>query len=482
MKTLYFLCSIFSGIILFGQNPELQWEKYLNEYGEGWTIYETEDNGYVLFLTKYEGTQSSFQLLKLDADRNIVWEHTYENTENANAASMLKTEDGGYLLFGNTLNAGSEEDLWLVKVNLDGNVEWQKQYGGSQSERASKLIKTVGNGYLLVASSYSSDGDLGGNFGSSDFWLVKINEVGDIDWENNLGTTAYDECVSAVPTLDGGFMVVGKSEFSEYYEDYLVYKINESGELDWVETYGGNGDDNPQGILQEHNDADAYLVFGISESTDGDISNPLGMGDGWVIKLDAEGVIIWDKSFGGNKYDTIIDFRLSESGGYLYSGSYGYESTGGVYLTNTCVAEVDNDGTEIWKFLLGSVGWGGVENYPREIKYAADGNLLMMGFHSTDQYFLGWLAKLGITNLGISNDENSFISIYPNPTKDFVQIQWKEKPESIKVYNSSGQFIKLEEKISSNPFTLNVQNLSKGVYFITVTTKNYTYSQKLIIE
>jgi hypothetical protein len=146
----------------------------------------------------------------------IEWQKTFGGSGTDTAFSVRATSDGGYIAAGTTgssngdvtLNQGYY-DLWIVKLDVDGTIAWQKTYGGSEDDRANMIECTTDGGYIVAGYSNSYDGDIGLNYGVHDFWILKLDEFGSIQWEKTEGGTYYEQASSIKETPDGGFIVAG---------------------------------------------------------------------------------------------------------------------------------------------------------------------------------------------------------------------------------------------------------------------------------
>ena len=223
--------------------------------------------------------------------------------ENDIASSIQQTNDKGFILSGYTYSnnidvSGSHgwEDYWIVKLNSKFDIQWQKCFGGSEDDKAKKIIQTTDNGYIIIGSTQSPDGDVSNWKSARDFWVVKIDENGEIQWEKCLGGFSNDVASSIIQTSDGGFIILGVSE-SGFIEgpknhggcDFLIIKLSFQGEIEWQKFLGGTESDCPTSI-QQTNDG-GFILSGYTESDDGDVSGNHGDRDGWIVKLSSEGKI-----------------------------------------------------------------------------------------------------------------------------------------------------------------------------------------------
>jgi len=185
-------------------------------------------------------------------------------------------------------------------------IEWEKNFGGTGSDRASTVRQTIDGGYVIAGCSKSGNLDVGGNNGDCDYWIIKIDESGNLEWEKNYGGSGYDIANSIEQTLDGGYIVAGSStsnngDVGENYgrNDYWIIKIDNLGNLQWENNFGGSDRDSANSIQQTTDGG--YIVAGGSASTDGDVGGNMGTpyDDYWIIKLDPLGNLQWGKSYGG---------------------------------------------------------------------------------------------------------------------------------------------------------------------------------------
>jgi hypothetical protein len=192
-------------------------------------------------------------------------------------------------------DSGSYADCWVVKLSGSGDIEWEKSLGGSSNDYANSIQQTTDGGYIVAGSSHSTDGDVTehhGNDSRPDSWVVKLSRSGNMKWEKSLGGNSWDAAESVQQTMDGGYVVAGWSYSSNgdvtghhgaYSSDYWVVKLSESGNIEWEKSLGGSKNDRA-GSIQQTMDG-GYMVAGWSSSTDGDVTGHHGETDSWVVKL-----------------------------------------------------------------------------------------------------------------------------------------------------------------------------------------------------
>lgn len=221
----------------------------------------------------------------------IEWERSYGGSKFDGPSMIQQTFDGGYIIAGATESFDGDvedykgnSDYWIIKLDNLGNIIWRKTYGGSDTEGANSIQQTNDGGYIVAGNSSSSNGDVGNNKGSFDYWVIKLDNQGDIDWEKNYGGSQWDWAYSTKQTNDGGYVVAGQSESSNRdvgsnkgSDDYWVVKLDNRGNIIWEKNYGGIKFDYPQAIQQTNDDG--YVVVGTSGSSDGDVKNNNGNSD-----------------------------------------------------------------------------------------------------------------------------------------------------------------------------------------------------------
>lgn len=224
-------------------------------------------------------------------------------------------------------------DYWVLKFDAQDQLQWQKTFGGLNDDKGEHIIQTTDGGYALIGSSNSSDGDVQENFGGQDFWILKLDPNGNILWQKTYGFQGADNGLHLTQTSDQGFIVSGvidvtasggegnTSRLSEQRHaggDYWVLKLDSLGELEWSRYFGGNFTETAEGVIETEDNS--YIIVGGSDSADTDITNNLGSYDFWVIKISSSGDLIWEKSFGGSQIDEARAIVATDDGNYIIVG------------------------------------------------------------------------------------------------------------------------------------------------------------------
>jgi photosystem II stability/assembly factor-like uncharacterized protein len=281
---------------LHGEDNYDYWVVRLNSEGDTlWTkcyggsdddyansIIQTNDNGFIVagytksndgdvWGRKYE-YYNDYWIVKLDSDGDLLWTRCYGGTSHDYANSIIQTEDGGYIIAGYTeSNNGDvsgnngDSDYWIVKINSYGDIIWAKCFGGSDDDMAYSILQTDDSGYLVAGSAESKDGDVSGNRGGSDYWCIKLDDTGNIEWEKCYGGSSTDIPYSVQPTIDGGYIIAGSTssnngDVSGKNEgiDCWIVKIIAHGYIQWQKCIGGIESDYTSSIIQTH---DSSFVF-----------------------------------------------------------------------------------------------------------------------------------------------------------------------------------------------------------------------------
>ena len=209
------------------------------------SLVETADGGYAIAgYTNSSGADYDFWLVKTDGVGNVEWNQTYGGPTVEIGGSLVVTSDGGYALTGGWNCSAGGADFWLVKTDAAGNMEWNQTYGGANSEEAGSLVVTSDGGYAIAGAwdvVYDIDPVHGFSISNGDFWLVKTDAFGNMEWNRTYGGTDYDLAGSLVVTSDGGYALAGfTSSFGVGGGDFWLIKTDENGvapvvpEASWV--------------------------------------------------------------------------------------------------------------------------------------------------------------------------------------------------------------------------------------------------------
>jgi len=294
-------------------NGNIIWAKTYGGTSYASSVQQTSDGGYIVAGSTYSsGTGSNdIFLIKTDAKGNIQWAKIYGGTVSDFAFSVQQTSDGGYIVAGFTTSFGAgEADIFLIKTDAKGNIQWAKTYGGATDDGAFSVQQTSDGGYILAGGTNSF------GTGEEDIFLIKTDAKGNVQWAKTYGGIGSEWASSVRQTADGGYIVAGTTtSFSAGESDIFLIKTDAKGNIQWAKTYGGATDDRAFSVQQTSDGG--YIVAGLISS--------FGTGD-WnifLIKTDAKGNIQWAKTYG--ETDTIdrgaFSVQQTSDGGYILAGT-----------------------------------------------------------------------------------------------------------------------------------------------------------------
>jgi Secretion system C-terminal sorting domain len=412
-------------------------------YGGAWndvaqSIAQTSDGGFITAGYSESGENNSKTaeawILKLDSNLNLEWEKSFGENYEDYAYSILQTADGGYLFGGSSHAFNAPFQAWLVKLDISGNIQWEKKLGGSDSDYAKIIIATNDGGYMVAGETQSHDGDVTGHHGALDIWLIKLDADGNTVWERAYGGSDGDLFPDIVQTQDGGYILSASTRSNDGdivglfrgENDYWIVKLDAIGNILWQKVLGGAGIDQPKGITQS-SDGSLFIV-GMTYSNNGDVHLNHTGSEAWLLKLSDQGNIEWNKTFGGSSNDWGEAITATNDGG--------------------CIIGVQS--------------------------YSTNGDVT--GNHGSMDY---WIVKFN-SNTPTEDPENKLLwNISPNPTTGGLYLKSEENEAISTVTVSNLLGIQLITTSASN---IDISELPTGLYTITVQTKDGKIAQKKVVK
>lgn len=512
MKKLFtlFLCVL--SVSAFSQ-PLIEWQRSFGGTGFDYChkTVPTSDGGYIAVGATRSANSgdvgnnqggSDCWILKLDADGDIEWQRTLGGSDNESALSVWQTSDGGYIVGAQTKSDDGDvsghhgnDDYWIIKLTATGDLEWQRTYGGSANEILGSVYQTSDGGYFVCGLTGSNNGDVSGNHGLTDIWVLKLDNTGAIEWQKTLGGSDFDYANQASQTADGGYIISGYTRsidgdlsFSRGESDIWIIKLDEQGEVEWKNTFGGNMTDVSTSIKQTSDGG--YAVIGFTLSTGGDVTTHHGSADIWVLKLDSAGSLEWQRTFGGTQSEIGTSIQLTNDGGFILIGNS--SSSDGQVSENQgsldCwLVRLDALGDIVWQKTFG----GSDDDQGFSAVQASDGGFIFCaGVYSNDGDVSGhhgnadfWVVKLssGITDIETISTADA-LHVFPNPASNFIRVKLDGNTPL-----ANAQFLDISGKMIAAPAidsagNIDVSGLANGVYLLRVTDSNGTQYTKEIVK
>lgn len=398
MKSIFSLLSISSFLVLFAQEaPTIEWSKTFGGAGDdfGYDFISSNDGNLMVvgMSDSIDGDVSGnhggqdFWVVKVSQSGDIIWQKSYGGTQDEYASKIIPGIDGGYVLVGRSESSDGDvsenqglEDIWIVKIDEAGTILWEKSYGGSLTEYPSKIIQTQDDGYLVVGATNSDDGDVSDSNGGYDVWVMKLDASGNLVWKNNYGGSNAETGISAVQLPDNSY-IIGN------------YTLSSDGNV--PDNYGGNdywvfkidsfgnlvwsqnyGGSDSDEVYEMNLVPDGVLILGRTQSNDGDITENNGNFDAWIVKTDFEGNILWEKSIGGSSYDAVVN---SYYDGAIYligiTDSNNGDFSQNYGIADGWLAKIDDFGNIEW---INNYGGSGYDLFSGITK-TTENNLILFG-------------------------------------------------------------------------------------------------------
>ncbi|MDI6755314.1 MAG: hypothetical protein QME78_13085 [Thermodesulfobacteriota bacterium] len=331
------------------------------------SVQQTTDGGYIVA----GGTSSSgagfadFWIIKLNPNGEIDWQKTFYESNDDVAKSIQQTSDGGYIVAGQSSSLGNPlGDIWILKLNSNGDIDWQYFFGESGSSIANDICEIQGGGFIVAGNTNR----LGLGAGRADVWILKLDASGNPLpwWPKMYGGTNDDTAYSIQQTSDGGFIVAGETySYGDGYADVWILKLDVNGTVLWQNTFGGTNYDRAYSIEQT---TDGYIVAGETSSSGA------GSADVWVLKLDVNGApqTGWPKTYGGVYRDAAYSIRQTSDGGFIIAGE---TSSSGAGNADFWILKLNASGDIVWQKTYGGSG----DDIARSIQQTSDGGFIVAG-------------------------------------------------------------------------------------------------------
>lgn len=516
---LFFLISF--DFICYSQTPSIVWQYTYggsdNDYAS--FICPTNDHGFIAIgstlsvnglVSGNHGGEDTW-VTKMDSLGNLIWAKCYGGALVETGASIQQTSDGGYIMISTTLSTDGQitnyfggSDIWVVKIDDTGKINWAKNYGSSGPDFGYFIVQTSDGGYILAGMTNTNSGQVTGFHGGTgyDIWIVKIDDTGALKWEHCYGGSANDAVSAIHQTSDGGYIVAGYTSssdgdvtFNHGADDYWVFKLNDTGAINWQKTYGGSFEDFAYSISQTVDGG--FIVAGETLSNDGDVIGNHGLYDSWTVKLDDTGNITWEKCYGGSNIDGANYVLQTSDSGYLMVGSTlstDGEVTKSYGTTDMWVVKTDLSGNLQWQKSLG----GSHKEYGKCAVQINDSNFAILGCTASDDSnvtlnygdttgtFDFWLVKIhGVSNTLFAQQaikKDLYTNIYPNPVSNQLYVEMPQGYEnaSLSISDVFGRQIPLRQQSNGTSRCISFSDVVSGIYFLQITNNSCSQTYKVV--
>ena len=437
---------------------------------EGYNLIQTDDDGFFFIGERHDfpGGPSEVFAVKINATGEMEWSKTYGGFDNEYGLSVHQTDDGGYAIGGFTESFGTgSRNFYLLRTNSFGDILWTKTYGGTSIEAANQIQPTNDGGYIMVGYSFSFGA------GNSDIFVIKTDENGEIIWEKTYGGDLNDLGLSITLTDEGGYIICGGTEsFGAGNSDVLVVKINADGDVLWSKTYGGNGYELGVSVAKTVNND--FIIAGYTRT--------FGAGgeDFYVLKIDTQGDTIWTKTFGGEFDESAKAVISTSDNGCIIAG---YTRTFGAGGLEMYVVKTDEDG-------FSECGQS-TETIISDITITVTS--------TTADVDEGVTTKVPITLVGNTNTETSNpcdiingvkndlkklnFEIFPNPANDFLIIKNIDAPlfskKRIVINDILGRQIQ-SFSLNTTEEKIDISMIPPGVFFLNLIIDDQYFTHKFV--
>lgn len=437
---------------------------------EGFNLVQTSDNGFMLIgeRHKFKSGPSDVYAVKVDESGTLQWSKTYGGADNDYGVAVDQLVDDGYVIggFSESFGAGIR-DMYLLKLDNSGDTLWTRTYGGSTIDAANDMKQTSDGGFILVGYTFSYGA------GSSDVYVIRTDSNGDIIWQHTYGGDLNDIGQAVIETQDGGFMLCGETEsFGAGNKDVYLTKVSSMGDIEWSRTYGGDNFEAGKSVAQSEDGG--YIIAGY---TRGFAANGE---DFYLIKTDPEGEILWSKIYGGTSDETAQSVLETKDGGTILTGytrSFGVgnsnvyliktdsEGDGGCLQSNT--ATQVNDVPTIKMAVTSIVGYG-----------TNTSNVTTLVGSTNTEYF-DPCDMVGNIDISITKD----VRLYPNPSSSYLKIETDNSnsllDKRIEIIDVLGRQVK-SYTLTNEEDEIDISMLSNGVFILKVLIEEQNFSFKFV--
>ncbi len=537
--TFYLVCLSF---LSYTQNYQITWQNCFggSEIDYSMDIVKINDNYLMAGICTSDDGDITYThgngdgwVIMIDSTGNILWQRNYGGSLGDWFVKIVPTDNAEFYLIG--LSGSSDYDIsfdpypgsydyWIVKIDIEGNIIWDRIVGGNSGETIWSGFGTSDGGVVAYGWTYSDDGDVSQFYGGNDAWMIKLSSEGDIEWDYTIGTDWVDVGQAAMLTSDGGYLMACNANMlgnntgnitctphSYGWNEAVLFKLDANLNLEWQHCYGGSEHDGITALMEVN---DGYVFGAYTGSNDGDVTgwhvgyNHLGdpEPDAWIVKIDFDGNIIWQNAIGGSNGESSAKniIELNNQDLMLFINTY---SNDGDVSGNHSMSEYDSD---IWMVKLSSTGeiiyqqcFGGAgkDRVEYGVIMKSDNNYVIAG--QTDygpSYDVGctpyggnwidedwWVFEIKDTTIGMQENfaVQNQIKVYPNPATTEL---WLQLPENmpfnqaqIELYSPTGKLL-YKAKPSGEFHKIETTHMPAGLYLLRLWDGERWMTEKVVVE
>jgi len=497
----YFLVLLFVLGIVSAQ-PDTLWSKRFGggDLDAGSCIQQTTDGGFIItgYTYSYGEGLADVWLIKTDDSGDTLWTKTFGGDQDDRANFVQQTTDGGYILVGYTRSSGAGIfDVWLIKTDDTGEMEWSKTYGGFESDIGVAVQQTSDGGYAILA---NSDSYGAGGAGMFNIWLIRTDSLGDTLWTKTYGDTLRQGGKSFQLTSDGGYIIVGHTtdwdighvERPVYLAmDIWLVRTDASGDTLWTRTFGGESDEEGLAVMETSNGS--YVLAGYTYES--------GWSDLILIKTDDLGYALWETVIHGEGSEFPHSLQETIDGGYFVFGHTNSWGPGQPADNIWLLKFDDTAGDTLWSKVIG--GWG--DDRALFGQQTSDGGYIITGYTVPSGTFFWdlWLIRFApeifsrqLAMIESSRGSPSSYHLhqnYPNPFNPVTTVKYDLPDQSqvnITVYDIMGRHIKTLVNGNQDPGIKSIlwdatdevgRPINSGVYLYRIKTGDFEQTRRMML-
>lgn len=512
--------------ISFGQF-QIEWQQSYGSMASDWgyDIAET-DGGYLVTgisgsgggqVECFENGIGGGWLLKIDDSGNLIWQKCYEH---AHGLRMVKAIGSSfYYLIGGTISEPYPDDynLWVAKIDSLGNIIWERTLGNNIGILSDDQYgeATADGGVIATAQIDSQGGDITHWHGGYDGWLIKLDSLGNTQWDQSIGSSQFEFINGIIQTSDGGYLAglygkpngIGGNVDCIVFSapggpDAIVFKMDSVGSPEWHQCYGGSGHEGVTRLLELD---DGYLISGFGGSNDGDLegSGWHGGQDVWLFKTDYLGNIIWQKCYGGSNAESPQRIFKTSDGGFMvfaithsFDGDVVGNPSNSPENPSIWIFKVDSIGNLLWQQCIGGHADERVHGVVKhsdykytvagEMDFSPSGDVNCSNFvYGSMQNF--WVFGISDTTVNVVENEPKIaeINVYPNPANSLLNIDFLSNYQilhtNIKIVNINGRTM-LQSKPVSGSIQIDIKELYPGLYIVKIQNDKTLITRRILIQ